>query len=305
VIAHECGHNAFSDDLKLQDRVGFILHSLLLVPYYSWQRSHAVHHAQTNHIHLGETHVPYTERNGKSSIARRAKAAGGGEGTLKAFSLVRVFSHLVMGWPAYLLLGSTGSPERGPSNHFIPTNDKLFPGQWKQKVYDSSVGVGAVLGALGLAASRFGLPNVLRLYALPYAFTNVWLVLYTWMQHTHEDVAHFDERKFSYMRGAFSTIDRPYGPVFNWLHHGIGSTHVTHHIDCTIPHYHAWEVTEIIKKTWPHLYLYDPTPVMEATIKVARDCVAVHEDSKEGAPDGVYWFKNGDQFLKDREPQTA
>jgi fatty acid desaturase len=36
--------------LGLQDTVGYILHSLLLVPYFSWQRSHAVHHSKTNHL---------------------------------------------------------------------------------------------------------------------------------------------------------------------------------------------------------------------------------------------------------------
>jgi len=50
VLAHECGHGAFSDNRLLQDGVGYALHSLLLVPYYSWQRSHAVHHAHTNHV---------------------------------------------------------------------------------------------------------------------------------------------------------------------------------------------------------------------------------------------------------------
>merc|ERR1719310_2489431 len=44
VAAHECGHGAFSDNKTVQDTVGYILHSLLLVPYFSWQRSHAVHH---------------------------------------------------------------------------------------------------------------------------------------------------------------------------------------------------------------------------------------------------------------------
>merc|ERR1719324_1119598 len=58
VVAHECGHGAFSDNRALQDAVGYVLHSLLLVPYFSWQRSHAVHHANTNHITKGETHVP-------------------------------------------------------------------------------------------------------------------------------------------------------------------------------------------------------------------------------------------------------
>ena len=45
VLAHECGHGAFSDNRKLETLVGYCLQSFLLVPYFSWQRSHAVHHA--------------------------------------------------------------------------------------------------------------------------------------------------------------------------------------------------------------------------------------------------------------------
>ena len=58
VIAHECGHGAFSKNRVLETITGYLLHSLLLVPYFSWQRSHAVHHRYTNHITNGETHVP-------------------------------------------------------------------------------------------------------------------------------------------------------------------------------------------------------------------------------------------------------
>ena len=36
VVAHECGHFAFSRNKLLQDVVGYILHSALLVPYFSW-----------------------------------------------------------------------------------------------------------------------------------------------------------------------------------------------------------------------------------------------------------------------------
>ena len=66
VIAHECGmlvirfdddlvyiflgHQAFSPYGWLNDTVGFIIHSLLLVPYFSWKYSHAIHHQNTGHI---------------------------------------------------------------------------------------------------------------------------------------------------------------------------------------------------------------------------------------------------------------
>ena len=36
VIAHECGHQAFSSYQWINDMVGLVFHSLLLVPYYSW-----------------------------------------------------------------------------------------------------------------------------------------------------------------------------------------------------------------------------------------------------------------------------
>ncbi|OUX23595.1 MAG: fatty acid desaturase, partial [Pelagibacteraceae bacterium TMED259] len=55
VVAHECGHRAFTKHNWLQDMIGYCLHSILLVPYFSWQRSHSVHHARTNHLDSGET----------------------------------------------------------------------------------------------------------------------------------------------------------------------------------------------------------------------------------------------------------
>jgi omega-6 fatty acid desaturase (delta-12 desaturase) len=36
VLGHECGHQAFSDSKLLNDTLGFIIHTALLVPYFSW-----------------------------------------------------------------------------------------------------------------------------------------------------------------------------------------------------------------------------------------------------------------------------
>ena len=47
IIAHECGHQAFSASQSLNNAVGLVLHSALLVPYHSWRISHANHHKYT------------------------------------------------------------------------------------------------------------------------------------------------------------------------------------------------------------------------------------------------------------------
>ena len=96
VVAHECGHRAFCNGTRLQDSIGFVLHSMLLVPYFSWQRSHAIHHAKTNHLSEGETHVPKAvgtqqgDRN--ASTGRRVGTTLHAAGT--------VVGRLLIGWPA-------------------------------------------------------------------------------------------------------------------------------------------------------------------------------------------------------------
>ena len=84
------------------------------------------------------------------------------------------------------------------------------------------------------------------------------------------------------MRGAFLSIDRPYGRVLNFLHHNIGSSHVVHHVCPTIPHYHAKKATVLIKKAFKKAYLFNPDPIHKALWNVACNCVAVKSDIKKG-----------------------
>jgi omega-6 fatty acid desaturase (delta-12 desaturase) len=164
------------------------------------------------------------------------------------------------------------------TNHFwpiAPFSEALWPGSWKEKVWKSDVGVLAVLAGLCAWGAAAGPATVLCLYAAPYVVTNAWLVLYTWLQHTDVDVPHFEGENWSFVKGAFHTIDRPYGAVLDFLHHRIGSTHVAHHVESAIPHYHALEATHALKAAFPSLYLYDPTPIAQALYRVAAKCVAV------------------------------
>jgi len=293
VLAHECGHGAFSKNKTIQDTVGYVLHSLLLVPYYSWQRSHAVHHKYTNHMELGETHVPEKiENENEGSYAGRAALIEtlGEEKGLLGWGIKEAFLHLVVGWPGYLLVGATGGPARGVTNHFWPDpltepdqpNKELFPGNWKEKVLKSDVGIAAVVGGLAAWTACNGFGEVMALYGGPLLVINAWLVLYTWLQHTDVDVPHFSDDNHSYVKGALHTIDRPYDKLDPWglidfLHHKIGSTHVAHHFDSSIPHYKAQAATDAIKEAYPEVYLYDPTPIPEAFWRVCKGCTAVEQ----------------------------
>ncbi len=295
VIAHECGHGAFARQARLQDTVGFVLHTALLVPYFSWQRSHSVHHAKTNHLHEGETHVPARSHEDRA-IARGRLRRRLGEDAFAGLIVVRT---LLFGWPAYLLAGVTGGPARGRSNHFWPVAPfatELFPKRWHARVWASTAGILAMLAVLvWWAIAAESVVPVLALYVGPYLVVNAWLVTYTWLQHTGDEIPHLDDEEWSWLRGAFQTVDRPYGGVVDLLHHRIGTTHVAHHIDSKIPHYRAALATQAISREFPEWYRYDPTPVPVALWQVARDCVAVEEHV-----DG--WYPTS---MADLVPQSA
>ena len=56
VIAHECGHEAFAQSPVLNDAVGFVAHSILLVPYYSWSRYRtSIDTCKRDICHVGNT----------------------------------------------------------------------------------------------------------------------------------------------------------------------------------------------------------------------------------------------------------
>lgn len=274
VIAHECGHRAYTKYNWLQDLIGFALHSGLLVPYFSWQRSHALHHARTNHLELGETFVPPRDTTPSGQAWQRWQETVGDE----AFAIITIVSRLLFGWPGYLLFGATGGPARGKTNHFWPLkpfSDAMFPGKWRRKVWISDLGVLVMIGLLVWWASRAGIASVIALYVGPYLVVNYWLVLYTWLQHIDVDVPHFEDDEWTWVKGAFMTIDRPYGRLLNFLHHHIGSTHVAHHIDARIPHYNAVKATRALRDNFPDLYIYDSTPILKAVWKAALHCNVV------------------------------
>ena len=140
-------------------------------------------------------------------------------------------------------------------------------------------------------------------YFGPWMITNAWLVLYTWLHHTHPDVPHFGFESFSFVRGALATIVRPYPWLIDHLHHHIGSTHVAHHLCSDVPHYRAVELREVLRPILGQYYLFDPQPFYAAVWQVANECHHV-----EGLT-GVQYYRHkehrSEAFLAKEEKESA
>jgi len=299
VVAHECGHGAFSPSQTWNDIVGYIVHQALLVPYFAWQFTHAKHHRRTNHLTDGESHVPSTAaENGlgpnnerESFYAVLHEALGDG-----CFAGFQVWSHLAIGWPLYLMgfastgkVDAKGRPLAGRIADHFRTDSPMFPDKITWKIFMSTAGVVAQLTYLGylMLPSQYGPLPVILWYFAPYCWANSWLVLYTWLQHTDPSVPQYGEGEWTWVRGALTTIDRPYG-IFDFFHHKIGSTHVAHHFFHEIPHYNAQAATDALNAFLgpKGLYNYDPTPWYKVMWRIAKTCHYVQD------VDGIQYYKS-------------
>ncbi|GLJ15150.1 hypothetical protein SUGI_0247830 [Cryptomeria japonica] len=93
VIEHECGHHAFSDYSWVDDIVGFVLHSWLFVPYFSWKYSLRRHHRNSGSLEWDEISVPFP----KEKLNWTSILVNNPPGRLFTIALV-----LTLGWPLYL-----------------------------------------------------------------------------------------------------------------------------------------------------------------------------------------------------------
>jgi omega-6 fatty acid desaturase (delta-12 desaturase) len=72
------GHQSFSASKQLNNAVGLVLHSIVLVPYHSWRISHSKHHAGTGHFERDEVFVPATRSEKLASKPVRNKTVNVG-----------------------------------------------------------------------------------------------------------------------------------------------------------------------------------------------------------------------------------
>ncbi|GAB2266904.1 Delta(12)-fatty-acid desaturase [Dionaea muscipula] len=281
VIAHECGHHAFSDYQWLDDTVGLVLHSCLLVPYFSWKYSHRRHHSNTASLDKDEVFVPKQ----KSSLQSFSKYLNNPLGRVLTLTIT-----LILGWPLYLLFNVSGRSYERFACHYDPYGP-IYNDRERLQIYISDIGVLAVAYGLFRLAAAKGLAWVFCVYGVPLMVVNGFLVLITYLQHTHPSLPHYDSSEWDWLRGALATVDRDYG-ILNKVFHNITDTHVAHHLFSTMPHYHAMEATKAIKPILGEYYQFDGTPFYKAMWREAKECIYVEPDEEDHTTKGVFWYRN-------------
>jgi len=283
VIAHECGHQAFSPWKSVNDGFGLVLHSLLLVPYYSWKFTHGNHHKATNNMHKDQVFVPRTN----SSVNHHDKYED-----VPIVLFWRLLITSVLGWPAYLSFNVVAQKYKTRANHFEPSSP-LFNDKQRFYILVSDLALIVVGLLFAFVVHKIGFLSFVFYYGVPYLWVNFWLVTITYLQHTHYDVPHYRGSEWTFLRGALATVDRNYGILNQWFHH-IGDTHVCHHIFSKMPHYHAEEASEYLKPLLGKYYKFDDTPIFEALWQTRRFCKFVDDQGE------ILHFKNDRNMIPNK-----
>ena len=62
IFCARSGHQSFSSNKKINDLVGNITHSSILVPYHGWRISHRTHHSNHGHVENDESWHPVSKK---------------------------------------------------------------------------------------------------------------------------------------------------------------------------------------------------------------------------------------------------
>ncbi|MUG96788.1 fatty acid desaturase [Scytonema sp. UIC 10036] len=251
VVGHDCGHQSFSKKKWLNDLIGHLSHTPILVPYHGWRISHRTHHLNTAHLDNDESWYPVSESQYKAMPWEQ--------------KIGRYYLFL-LAYPVYLF---KRSPNKEGS-HFSP-NSPLFKPSEKWDVITSTVLWTCMVGLLGFLTYQWGWMWLLKYYVGPYLVFVMWLDLVTFLHHTEPDIPWYREEEWTFLKGALSTIDRDYGFI-NHIHHDIG-THVAHHIFLNIPHYNLKRATEAIKPILGDYFRKSEEPIITS---LWRSCISCH-----------------------------
>ncbi|QPG95638.1 hypothetical protein C2857_001515 [Epichloe festucae Fl1] len=296
VIAHDCGHSGFSTWSVVNDTVGFLLHSSLLAPYFSWKSTHRRHHIYSNHVEKDLNYVPPSRSEYAAKIGRAVETLDEAGQDAPAVLFLRILLQQVIGWNWYIMSNITCPPsavvKKGMSawrhSHFDPWG-AMFRESEVAAVVLSDLGCLATIAALYKLCQAFGsFETLFWVYIVPWSWVNHWIVMITYLHHTHPNLPKYTAESWTFLRGATATIDRDFGIIGTHFLHHISSDHVTHHLFSRIPHYYTRAASEAIIPLLGNHY-HGRGQFRYKDLQIAfRDCQWVEKDEEKDKSFGLY-----------------
>ncbi|WP_127904352.1 fatty acid desaturase [Solirhodobacter olei] len=246
IIQHDCGHNAFFRNRRVNDWTGRALGVLTLTPYDVWRQTHSIHHASTGNLdRRGIGDVPTLTVREYRALPRLQRLG---------YRIYRNPLFLFGIAPAYLF--------------FLQNRLPVGLMQSGRKYWVSAMATNAALAALLVAGFYFaqGLPFLLILLpmALIGASAGVWLF---YVQHQFEDAYWNREGDWQIHDAALhGSSHYVLPPVLRWFTANIGIHHV-HHLYSRIPFY---RLTEVLRE---HPAL---ARTQRLTLRQSLECARLH-----------------------------
>ncbi|KAG8766811.1 hypothetical protein FRC12_006633, partial [Ceratobasidium sp. 428] len=237
VIGHECGHGAFSPSRIVCDSIGFILHTALWTPYFSWKISHHRHHSNHASMERDEVYVPQTRSDLNIPSAPHHDIDWDEIfGDTPIYTLFMLIRQQVLAFPAYLLMNVSGQ-KRYPqfTNHFDP-NSIIFNKSHRRAVILSNYGILTMILIVYWSCQKYGAISVLKYYGIPWLAVSHWFIMITYLHHTSPLLPHYRNPEWTFQRGAAATIDRDFlGWQGRFFLHDVAHFHVIHHFFPQMP----------------------------------------------------------------------
>jgi len=216
IIQHDCGHGSFFKSRKYNDTVGIACSLFTWTPYYYWQKSHAIHHANAGNLEnrgIGDIYTMTVNEYIKESPWGKLK-----------YRLYRNPFILFILFPTILFVGA----------YRFPSSGSQALKRVQSSIYWTDLGLALLIGSL---IWLIGWKEFLLIQApitIIASSAGAWLFF---VQHQFEDTYWASDGSWDFTLAALQGSSYYKLPkVLQWFTGNIGFHHI-HHLSPKIPNY--------------------------------------------------------------------
>ena len=150
----------------------------------------------------------------------------------------------------------------------------MWKGHSLKEKLDAAISVAVSMATAGTLWSNMGTADFAVVCMVPWLVMSFWLFMVTYLQHHSDDGKLYTDDTYTFVKGAFETVDRNYGKWTNRLSHHMMDGHVVHHLFYNkVPHYRLEEATQALQiglKERGQGHLYKQIDTLDYTQEIVK-----------------------------------